>query len=234
MRFHVEGDFARTGKTTLPSGDAFVAVGIAPSSDVDLCLVGNHRLGPGMLVPYSTTVSAIRGYRTPTSLDPVGGALALQLYERCDVIVPPGPRGAYHASAFGNAFGVNVATAERVLRVPFQGRRQAVIAVKRADGDTGDAEIHVRGVRYLSRERIAAAPTQQPYFEVVATETLFDGGGAIPTSGLGGGSVATGQLFLVGGDAVPVGADELEVWILGAAVGTGVYVQVEVTGERGW
>lgn len=239
-------DFARQGSAQLPNGN-WTHVGIAPSSVVDICDVDGLTLGPCALVPVRPgggKVTAIRGYRTGAI---VGGAnyeqftsLVLVLFEACDDVFVPGPRSA----AFRSAQPLNLAPGTDVLalRLPFSGRKQAVIAARRQDGDTADANIIIRGIRYHSPASIKTMlvggggdPTQFPFLEVAATETLFNGAASLPTSALGGvENMPIGRVFYVGGGGdFQEGFDELEVWLTTTGAAGVMYVQGEASGERG-
>lgn len=225
---------------TVPAGD-FVAAGIAASSDVDCCKVGSHRLGPMGLVPCfaGAQITPMRGYRTG-SVAVLGGGpprvqsqLVLMLFERGDIIFQPGPRAPYIDQARLPAMGANAAAATLALRAPFFGRSSAVVCASRLGGDTTDATMVIRGVRYHAYP-VPGALTDQGFI-TETTQALWEGNAAQPVSVLTTGTDKLLGVANIGGEGdFEESFDELEVWVYGAAGGTpGIHVQIEVTGERG-
>lgn len=240
MKFHTIDNFGFKLADVIPLNGDFVAAGIAMSSEVDTCLIGQHRLAPLGLVPCSPgmAITAVRGYRTgsTTSLGAgpprIGGTLVLQLYERGDLLMPPGPRAPIVLSGRVASIGTLVTAPTLLARVPFMGRSSAVVCVSRVDADTTDANVIIRGVRYLtSAERAGDATPDQGYI-AEQTTTLWGGAAAQPVSVITA-TDKTGLLTYVGGEGdFEESYDELEVWAYGTAT-PGLNWQVEVTGERG-
>jgi len=156
--------FLTRGSASIPAGD-WVAVGIHPSSEVDLCDVGNYRLGVNAIVPVNTgdSVRAVRSLKNVDSaalaalLNTTGGGpadgnkapsdkLVLQLYEACDEWQPPGPRVPYVTQAFvpTTQMTTTQATAKLIARVPFSGRKTLAVFVQPA----GPTSLVVIGLRY--------------------------------------------------------------------------------------
>lgn len=243
MQIQSIGDFLRLGAGVVPNGD-YVAVGIAPSSEVDVCIVGDrYTLSPGSLVPCKggTKLTAVRGYRTIPSggtipYDPIGGTLDLLLYQSCDLLSPPGPRARL---LVGNLIDYTAPNAALLLRVPFSGRKHAVVSVKREFDTTTDLNITVRGIRYRPREVLrrfskAVYESEQSFMEVAQTETYFNGAGSLPESTLDGDTYQLGRVFYVGGGGDnQEGFDELEVWVDHASSSSVIWGEIEVNGERG-
>jgi len=216
MRIHSIGDFARGWEQPLPP---CAAVAIAPSSDVDLCSIGGHVLAPGAVVPYAPTVIPVRGYRTDD--DPIATGLVLVLYDECDAWLPPGPRTArvYQGSGGGP-------DPQRVLRVPFSGRKQAAISIQRASALEEPAIVQtVRGVRYWSREAIRGGLVLPPVCTEVASSVVFEAS-TLDAADLGA------MVYVGGGGDSQESFDELELWYHDAG-SSGLVVQAEVSGERG-
>lgn len=245
MQFHIATDFNRVGIGVLPPGK-FVAVGIAPASEVDICRVGALTLSPCSLVPFNTNIKPMRGFRTgidSLTTDPYvsnNDMLVLVLYEACDFVVPPGPRAPVLREAIIR-ISDGYATAPRLaLRLPFAGRTQAVVAVRRENGSVTGVTATVRGVRYLTPAQynakilVANPPNddQEPFFAeqvetiVYTTSTVDQVGGPNTNQTVGG-------VFYIGGNGDNQEAfDELEVWIFGVEDGD-VLIQAEASGERG-
>lgn len=233
VELHAIDDFGFKGGGDVPT---CAAVAIAPSSEVDLCEVGGHVLAPGFMVPYAATVRAIRGYRQDVA-ERIGGALHLLCFSECHphVTLPGRAPRVYRFAVPQSGYGIGEADAGLLVRVPFSGRRQAAIVVRRlltADL-TADLTIVVRGLVYRTRAEIVFDSTVTPYVEVAAEVTVFDGSGSgWPQSNLGGTPRPLGTIVHVGGAAAPEYFDELEVWAYGVAFG-GIGGEVEVSGERG-
>lgn len=244
-------NFNFNGSTTLPTG--FVAVGIAPGSLVDICSVGGYRLGPMSLVPWAHSLTALRGLRTRPSDGGSGTAFPqdqldlLQLvgYEKCDALVPPGPRApaTVAGSILNGQLQTTAPNANLLLRLPFMGRRMAAFHISRRQL-TADLNIVIRGVRYVPREIYAggagATVYQSMYDEVV--DTLWAGTGARPLSTVGeivlndtqyGTNVALGRTIYVGGVDNQEVYDELELYVYGASdAGSDVFATGEAFGEH--
>lgn len=262
MKFHTITDLGFNGGASLPDGN-FVAVGIAPSSALDTCMIGPHMLGPQAIVPFNTQVTAIRGYPIETNIGDEYDStllrprsidqLVLVLYERGDVLVPPGPRAPFFESSTlvsgggssRSTFGTTVATAGCAFRVPFFGRKQAKIAIRRFDsagGFVGGVTLVVRGLTYLTKAQISACIYHQPN-PIGNVNSIYEDAASVAIPGdpatisaiTSGGNRRLGEIVYVGGGGDnQEGFDELEGWIYGAAdPDSMVTCQVEVTGERG-
>jgi hypothetical protein len=247
MRFHLIDKFSEVGGATLPSTDTIVAVGIAPSSEVDTCIVGAHVLGPESLVPYASTVRALRGFRSGPAIgsadwfdgggvaaDPnplgLGTNLVLALYEKCDVLVPPGPRATVLREA---ALVADNGNALLAFRLPVAGRRLAHVKVRADDGApvTFLADLHIYGVSYLGPTTLKTNPGERAFFELLFTDSLTAA------------ELAKGVHVLLGqppkGVATAVAElayDELEVWVQATADEAPprrLFVCGEASGERG-
>lgn len=258
MQWQSFPNFNLGGSAQIQQGP-YVACGIAAGSEVDTCLVGDQKLGPMSLVPCrgGTNLTALRGYRTyggqpiQNQLETpggapggqVGGTLVLQLYEACDVLVPPGPRAPLLVSGFvaSTALPATNATAALLLRIPFHGRRQGTFSVKRA----GNIELNVlvQGVRYLdpglraslgkdaslahfSRER-----TGLTWFSTGPVEVRFGGGDGFQALFVDWSTTAPG------GGVDPAidmhGYDELDVYVYGVSdANSNIYGAGEAWGER--
>jgi len=246
--FHA-ADFATRGSATIPNGD-YIAVGIGPGSHMDMCAVGGSVLGPMSLVPLGqgggANVTAIRGSRsgplntndgvaTPYAPDGTFGMLELLLYERCDPLVPPGPRAPIIKATQNGAFvGGGLA-----LRMPFMGRKTCAIFAKQETGINSDFTVTIRGIRYFATPSMTAAQfaqhainTEFPFAEEVVLGTYFKGGATrrLSTVGTDAPNYELGVAGYVGGNGDMAEAfDEIEIWT--TAVGA-LFVQAEVYGER--
>jgi hypothetical protein len=224
MRFHTIGQFG-AATIALPRDANYVAVGIAPWSDVDLVLVGPNLLGPCALAPFADSVSAVRGFRVGDGGINAGEAstLALILYERCDLLAPPGPRA--------SSFRTNIVTLDNsgeqlALRLPYSGRKQAHVRVMRRQGGTRPTfNVHLYGVTYSSPlvlSRVGA--TEAPCYREAAPVEII----AANSDGV--------TLVVGGGGDLQEGFDELEVFVSGTDPGDqgrDVLVEAEASGERG-
>lgn len=239
MRWVSFAEFSTQKAVTLDAGD-FVAVGIAASSEIDICLVGGHVLGPQTLVQFSTTVEAIRGLRTGllpsgVSAPPVGQRLVLQLYERCDVLIPPGPRSPLVVTSDFYVVPAALGVTNPILRVPFAGRKQCAFAVKRSAGTeaTDDLSYLVRGVKYnaaafqkINRGVLVDGADQRCVFTETTTGTV---GLTLSTAD---GASPLNRVFYVGGAGDnQEDFDELELYVFGNA--GNAYAQAVATGDRG-
>jgi hypothetical protein len=237
MRFHVESEFGKKGSTQLPADGDIVAVGIASSSDVDICEVGPYRLGPMSIVPCrgGETVEALRGFRA-TNLNGsvpslINQNLVLQLYESCDALVPPGPRAPVMVAS-GPIFLAGAGLFTLALRVPFSGRKQCVFNVRRVTETAmpADNTAVVRGVTYVDRDTQRTFPTAPEYKEVQAALVLA--GGASTLGGIE--TIQLGRVWYVGGGGdLQEGFDELELWLDGTASLTQSIAHAVASGERG-
>ncbi len=222
------------GSVQLPRGN-FVAAAIAASSEVDICSINGRRLGPMSIVPITDgcEVKAIRGYRTGSAAlgaiaqTPVGTTLELQLYEACDIFVPPGPRAPLIASTRLTAIGATVGAATLALRLSVSGRSKACVRVSRDNASALDANVVIRGISYLTREQLAkdtGGTADQSMIDEVA-DTLGTSTSVLNAADRVGGT------FYIGGDGDNrEWFDELEVWVYGTT--SAVNVSAETSGER--
>lgn len=227
----------------------YVAIGIAPGSEVDCCLVGNMLLGPMSLVPFHRDLKTVKGLRMrpnnaqPKDTDQVGGTLALLLYEACDALMPPGPRapGIADGRIVSGQLGTTANTATTLFRIGFAGRRQGMFFISRV-GNTADLNIIIRGIKYpqalLTRDVQIDAQIYSPYMDEV-TDSLWAGTGARPQSSSIldlGQTIANpllGRTIQVGGVDNQEAYDELECLVWGVQdANSHVYGHVEVFGER--
>jgi hypothetical protein len=228
-------DFNFRGSAPL-SGD-FRAVAIAPGSEVDVCMVGSRLLAPGTLVPFDTTVAAVRAYRIGSlggaASTRIGGKLELVLYEPCDELFAPGLRAPAMASAIIQAADYS-AVPRLACRLPFAGRTQAVVAV-RTTGGTQPITATVRGVRYLPRNVLlnltpAQLAASENYFDEDVESLTF---AATTVDGAPAGQVVGGMFYVGGNGDLQEAFDELEVWVACGAADGPMYVDIEGSGDRG-
>jgi hypothetical protein len=240
MRFISFDDFNFRQGQIPGKEETAVACAIATSSDVDVCEVDGHNLGPGAIVPCTpgAPIKAVRGWRTGTLTDTrLDARLVLQLYDPCDVMVPPGPRAPVMRSAIVPAASIGAAagTAGLVLRLPCAGRDQVAVSIRRRVGSALELGWILRGVRYQSRANLAAAPIvgglvdAASYIQEV-TGTLFDGGGAVPTSTAPDAQRLGAVTYIGGLGDLAERLDEVEVWLYGAA-DSNLYVTAEGWGR---
>jgi hypothetical protein len=252
VKVHTLPNFAVKGQGVLPAGD-WTAVGIAPGSIVDTCLIGGHRLGPMSLLPITQGGIAVQGLKARKATSSIGGengfdkdevegvpfplgghlgSLELLLYEKCDQLVPPGPRAPFRVAnrVVGTAFGV------LALRLPFMGRAAAVIAATGTLGENIDFTIKIRGIIYHSLplgESIGNADTiatVQDFIAEATDQTYFQGGATRRVSWVNTQNLAT--IVYVGGRGdLSEAFDEIEVSIISAGGATAM-VQAEAYGER--
>lgn len=232
MQFVTCADFLERRQLTLPDGK-FVAVGIAASSEVDLVTINGHVLGPQALVPYGTTCEAVRGRRNEPVAQlagTIGQKLVIQLYERCDVLVPPGPRAPIVVSSGVRVLSNTLAGQEPLLRVPFSGRKQCQFAIQ-FETTSGAYNARVRGVRYQTGEYQKLKNNFDTHAYVVddADVPLV-----ITASGPDGDIQAT-VFYVGGGGDLQEAFDELELYVYGIAEGPfeSVHAMAEASGERG-
>lgn len=226
------------GSANVPDADQFTAFGIAPSSEVDTCIVGGQLLGPCAVVPSSSKLEAVRAPRSPLASfargDQVGQTLALVCYEKCDVSVPPGPRAMTRVSRYltTGEWGATALTAGRALRLPFSGRRHGMFSVKRSLNETsGDTNLVVRGVRYVDREQFRKNSALKPFVEE-KLDTVWGGAGAQPVSTVEA-TTALGRMVYFGGYDNAEAFDEVELYVWGADQTQGdIYCVGEAWGER--
>jgi hypothetical protein len=243
MKVHHFSAFNLKGGASLPAG--YKAVGIHPSSEVDLVQVDNDKLTVMGLVPTNPAntvkLTALRSYRDTgldvAEKDQVGGYLAVVCYEECDDLENPGPRRPFtfgvrlDLAAFG-ATTINAATL--VQRVPFMGRQQLALYLKRST--TGaDLNVVVRGVRYFDRDQLVKiinagdGPTV-PYVDELQ-DSWWGGAAAAPVSAIDGTTVLGRTIYIGGGGDLQECYDEFEIWAYGAAGGF-AYIAGEALGDR--
>lgn len=229
---HIIDKFTERGGSTLPT-NGFVAVGIAPSSEIDICKVGTNVLGPMQLVPFSTGVEAIRGERlnmlndgaTLASSAPLGATLALWLFKQGEPLVVPGPRAPrlYTSNMFTMAVAAPSTGTLPNLRVPFSGRKQAAVSAFAFDAAAPAVSLLIRGLNYGARFD----------FPVTGIGPFRDDAPVVAFAGSAGGITGGGVIRYVGGGGdLQEAFDELEIYLYGSASSTG-YLVVEVSGERG-
>lgn len=233
MKILTFDSFNFAGSAQVPNASQFVAFGIAPSSEVDTCLIGGALLGPLSLVPAHAELKAVRAPRTPLADYPrdsqIGQSLALVGYERCDQLIPPQARAMSRANSYGTG-GQTADAAVRQLRLPFSGRRHAMFSVLRT-GETDDMNIVIRGVRYLSRDLYAKDATLQPFVSE-ELDTLWGGALSQPFSTVEP-TTKIARTIYVGGYDNAEAFDELELWVWGSfETGGRAYCVAEAFGER--
>lgn len=242
MKIHTFNELAYVGGGNIPVG-RYVACGIAPGSDVDICTVGGNRLGPMSLVPCSpgSEVKPIRGYRTSdgyflftsTSQDTVGSSLSLLLYEPEDPLVPPGPRA---PAIYAESYAFAVGETRKVFRFPMMGRKNAAIRVQRLGGENPNVTITVRGVSFHSAAQMRRGSLASESVSVLDEEVYYSwdtvGAASRPASTINGAD-KLGKTIYIGGAAAEF-FDEVDVFLDIAAQVNPTYfsVQAEVTGER--
>lgn len=239
MLVHPLEKFLTLGGASAPSS-GFVAVGIHPSSEVDLVDVNGQILGVGALVALNKSqtaaLKAVR--RAPGQLSSagddadVGQKLVLQYFEACDPLVAPGHRDPTSRAAVVKAadLGVVAGGANCAIRLPFQGRRMARISFKRI-ASSADVSLVVVGASYGDRRVDLYSPM---YVEKTA-ETWWNGGGSAPVLATGplAAVVEARQVYVGGfGDAAEH-FDELQIYVYGAAdAGNDVHVAATAYGEE--
>lgn len=203
----------------LPTG-RFRGIAIGPNSAVDCVLVDGQRLAPGrvLLGPFDdkTRILPVRSIRTDgdQGVANVGfQLLQLALYEACDELVPLGPRAPYEARATVPA---NAGVWARSLRLPFQGRSMAKVAL-RMTTDPGDAstnEYVIFGVTYIPRDRLKPILDTPSDSSAGRTALITGTYGYRDASvdGVIGGFGTFERVDFVGGTDNGETYDELEVW----------------------
>lgn len=133
----------------------FVAVAIAPSSDVDRCYVNHRLLCPQSILPIDGRlhVEAVRGFRTGNvalaaanndvdtealrnGASTLPGRLDLLCYEPGDALVPPGPRAPAERTTRSAGVDVPETGYALAMRLLMHGRRRGTIWLRRGDGAT--------------------------------------------------------------------------------------------------
>lgn len=243
-----------------------VAVGIHPSSEVCLVDVAGMMLAVGGIVPLPPKVASIEllAVHWPLNGDQLFGAdannftpadgvteglgdkLVLQLYEKCDALVPPGPRVPLYKDVQVAAanIGLTAENAKLAMRVPFHGRAACAIAFTRP-GAADDLSLLVVGRSYGRRNPIS--PLSAAWvagsndfgdaggvWHEMAIETRLNGGGAAAATP----SIEAAQVgyrwrqVVVGGEADASEAfDELQLFVFGPA-GALARLTAEAYGER--
>jgi hypothetical protein len=241
MKLHVDDNFLTVGETS-PAG-RFHALGIHPSSEVDLAIVNGRQLSIGAIVPASPglTVSAVRNQ--PGALNVAGDGfeqcgqrLVLQLYEDSDALVPPGPRAPVlrRTQILAANLSAVVATANMAFRLPFHGRRQATLRFRRTT-NAQDLSVVVVGVNWGYRRdgQFTVGTFGGAMLVENTTETWFNGGAA-PAVAVGdlAGTLEYRVVHIGGGGDSQESFDELGVFVFGAAGGGDVQIEGEAFGER--
>lgn len=220
--------------------DECVAVGIHPSSEVDLVLVDGVLLGVGAIVPArrASTLQSVRiapaDIISADDYATVGGKLVLQLYEKCDALIPPGPRLPWSRSVRikDAAIGVDAANATLAFRLPMWGRPAAMIFFTRLGAE--DLTMVPVGARY-GIAQLGLNPdsnnTQGPLL-VPGPATTFVSGTLVGVNATLAGEVAS-TFASVGGDGDAFEYfDEIFVFVYGPAAGGDAIISAEVAGER--
>lgn len=236
MKLQTVEKFLSRGTSETTRG--FVAAGIHPSSEVDIVDIGGQRLGVGSLVPLvGDAAQELRAVRRRCnelaygSMDvfegqlPIGERLVLQLYEKCDPLIPPPSSRlpVWRKMAFSaNFLGPLAADMECFFRLPFQGRKMATISFERSDNV--DFSVYVVGAR-----RGFVDQSDTTHYTESTVVTWFDGGAA-PTHNFDGNRIA--RVVHVGGfgDAAER-FDELQVCAYGNATAGIITITGEAYGE---
>lgn len=151
----------------IPDDEKVVALGIAPSSDIDTVLVNGRELGPKAIMPYTrnATLAPVRGWRTGgltiarakpvpdvfSNNEPgLAASLDLIVYECGDALVPPGPRAPQIVDTRVSGAEVQNAGNTLALRQICHGRRHGSIYVRRGNGASSAVTISLRLVQYFA------------------------------------------------------------------------------------
>lgn len=227
-------------RITAPVPSGYVAVGIHPSSEVDLVDVNGMILGVGAIVPLNkqqaAKVTAVR--RAPLQVEAdgdhydVGQRLVLQFYSDCDAQTPPGPRLPVSRAGFISAasLGAVVGAANLVFRLPMHGRRMACIRFLRNTA-VADLSLVVVGASYGRR---GDALGERGMFVEKTTETWWNGGGVAPQVAVGAnlaGQLEVRQVYVGGFGDDAEGFDELLLYVFGAGGGGRAEVDATACGE---
>lgn len=240
----------------------FTGIAIHPSSEVDLVLVDDHWiLSPRSIVPLDLAKThSLTPIRLPLTEDIltgsgnllgpvldspnasghalVGERLVVQLYEKCDPLVPPtaGRTPRYKDALLAAAsIPTTAATARLVLRVPMQGRRGCCIGMARVSDPVSNVDLSMIIAATKAGRRSYGLAVEQngwvtPYNFAnltsipvsTTTETWFGGSGTAPTLAYDATKPAF-RTFTIGGfgdNAESV--DELRLYLYGAAGGDAV------------
>lgn len=245
--------FLTRGSFELPAG--VIAAAIHPSSEVDLCDVGGmHRLSVGGIVPLpQNQIVSVESVRNPLIGDQLfgtepgnitiydgeeepGGKLVLQLYDKCDALMPPGGRVSYYKDIEIAEADIPATeeAAQLAMRIPFHGRAQCTVGMWRSGG-TQDLSIIVVGRSYGRKgARLSNGSDFTDQGGVVyehGTQTWWNGG-AVPESSVEAG-VYLWRVFHVGGLGDSAEAyDELQLFVYGGAGGGIARITAEAFGER--
>jgi hypothetical protein len=238
VQLHRVNKFLTNGRGSIPTGP-FVAVGIHPSSEVDLVDVAGHRLGVGAIVPCEGGIEVKAVRNAPqlagaafTSEDFAGQRLVLQLYEKCDQLIPPGPRLPVFREGFKAAadIGVDAANAGTpIVRLPFHGRTMATITFRRTT-DAADLTLLVVGFNHGE----VGGNTGMIRITEQTTTTWWNGAVPPAVTVHGGASLDTLQartVYVGGLSDAAEGFDELMLFVYGAAGGD-ARLFAEAYGER--
>lgn len=195
MKLYYPDRILDRGSEQLPAG--FVGVAIHPSSDVDVVDVDGARLAPRSVVPIDpTTRATVKAVRRRIDVNAFPGApgvgdsleitpdytpqkLVLQLYEKCDQLIPPGPRTPYYRDILIPSADLSAValTANLALVIPFWGRSTLQLSVKRTD-TTQDLSFFIVGRKHGNRD--SASP--KPIFSALAS--FGDEDGVLDESGV--------------------------------------------------
>lgn len=249
--------------------DNVVAVGIAPCSIVDIALIGDQVLGPQSLLPFRAGMSIrpIRGFRTYALALPaiqrgsdvpdvmqngvpgLDGSLSLLLYEKCDLLAPPGPRAP--SVVYARAAGLQIPNGNYacMMRMLTHGRVAGSIFVRRTSGSITGCTIAFRFIKYYD------APTCRQMIANAGAPAYIDANSFVQDNSLALTFPASALNSVYTGDAWndPLSKvlwwggqfdnfrnhDEVEVWMgfdgldtTGKNINTDWWIQGEAWGER--
>jgi hypothetical protein len=241
VRLQPYNKFLTNAGAIMPVESELVAVGIHPSSEVDLVDVGGRILSVGSVMPLTDGgrehINPVR--RAPAQLevagdqDDVGQLLVLQFYEPGDMLVAPGARAPVTRSKQIAAASVptTAATAALAFRLPFHGRRQACIRFARST-NAADLSMIVVGLNWGDR-RCTDVSSVVVQAREQAAEAWWNGTGAAPVriAGTGATQLQYREVYVGGGGDTQEAFDELAIYVFGGAGGTAL-VEGEAFGER--
>lgn len=187
-------EFLTKRRATFEPG--FIAAGIHPESEVDLVRIDGALITVGSLAPISPiqgcVAEAVRaalprfGYTDDAQhhahdgVHIIGEELVLALYEKCDALVPPGPRAPRYQSVnvTDEDLPILEADAQLITRVPMQGRSTCAIAFGRETSSL-DMTIVVFGRRGNALIGVAESAWFDPDADPDPAPPLFINGDAL-------------------------------------------------------